>query len=229
MVVGLGVRELAAVVATVLATVGALPQLRRLLASGDVAGLSISSAAIGVGTELAWAGYTVHEGLWLAVPEAALMVATNGLLAVMMLRAGAPGRRALRSGLAWVATLLATFVMWGAAGLAVLLAVAYIVQVAPAIWCVFRTACPSGVAVGTWAMIGGEAVLWGLYGWWSNDAACLAFGVVGTAAAVAIVGRVVTTRRRLPASGVGERRERRGYAEAGLVIGDAVRPALLEA
>ena len=69
-------------------------------------------------------------------------------------------------------------------------------------------------------------MLWGLYGWWSNDAACLAFGVVGTAAAVAIVGRVVTTRRRLPASVVGERR---GYAEAGLVIGDAVRPALLEA
>ena len=216
-------------VATVLATVGALPQLRRLLASGDVAGLSISSAAIGVGTELAWAGYTVHERLWLAVPEAALMFATNGLLAVMMLRAGASCRRALRSGLAWVVTLLATFVMWGAAGLAVLLAVAYIVQVAPAMWCVFRTVCPSGVAVGTWAMIGVEAVLWGLYGWWSNDAACLAFGVVGTAAAVAIVGRVVTTRRRLPAGGVGVRRERRGYAEARLVIGDAVRPALLEA
>ena len=75
-------------------------------------------------------------------------------------------------------------------------------------------------------MIGFEAVLWGLYGWWSNDAACLAFGVVGSTAAVAIVGRVVTTRRRLTASGVGDSR---GYLEPGRVIGDAVRPALLEA
>jgi hypothetical protein len=52
------VQGLAAVVATALATVGALPQLRRLLTSRDVAGLSISSAALGLGTELAWVGYT---------------------------------------------------------------------------------------------------------------------------------------------------------------------------
>ena len=133
----------------------------------------------------------------------------------------------MRSGLAWATTLLATFAVWGSTGLAVLLAVAYIVQVAPAIWCVFHVTRPSGVAVGTWVMIGFEAVLWGLYGWWSNDAACLAFGVVGSTAAIAIVGRVVTTRRRFTASGVGDPAAR--YLEPRLVIGDAVRPALLEA
>lgn len=220
--VGMEIRELAAVVATVLATVGALPQLRRLLTSRDLAGLSISSAALGVATELAWVGYTVHEGLWLAVPEAVMMASTNGLLAVVMLRAGAPGRRALLSGIAWAATLIATSAVCGLIGLAVLLAVAYVVQVSPAIWSVYRATCPSGVAVGTWVTIGFEAVLWGLYGWWSHDVACLAFGVAGTAAAVAIVGRVVTTRRRLSASGVDDRREPPAYTEPALGIGDAL-------
>jgi uncharacterized protein with PQ loop repeat len=225
----MGVRELAAVVATVLATVGALPQLRRLLTSRDVAGLSISSAALGVATELAWVGYTVHEGLWLAVPEAVMMASTNGLLAVVMLRAGAPGRRALLSGMAWAATLIATSAVWGFGGLAVLLAVAYVVQVAPAIWCVYRATRPSGVAVGTWVTIGVEAVLWGLYGWLSNDVACLTFGVVGSAAAVAIVGRVFTTRRRLPATGVYDRREPRWHTEPRLGIDDTLPQTLLEA
>lgn len=117
MEVGMEIRELAAVVATVLATVGALPQLRRLLTSRDVAGLSISSAALGVATEVAWVGYTVHQGLWLAVPEAVMMASTNELLAVVMLRAGAPGRRALLSGIAWAATLIATCAVWGSIGL----------------------------------------------------------------------------------------------------------------
>ena len=207
MEVGTGIGELAAVVATVLATVGALPQLRRLLTTRDVAGLSISSAALGLGTELAWVGYTVHERLWLAVPEAVMMASTNGLLAVVMLRAGAPGRRALLSGTAWAATLISTIAVWGPIGLAVLLAVAYLVEVAPAIWCAYRATSPSGVAVVTWVTLGVEAVLWGLYGWCSGDGACLAFGVIGSAAAVAIVGRVVTTRRRLPASLVDDRRE----------------------
>ncbi|MGH9271743.1 MAG: hypothetical protein ACRDZ2_10770 [Ilumatobacteraceae bacterium] len=229
MEVGTGVRELTAVAATVLAFVGALPQLRRLLTFGDVAGLSISSAAIGVGTELAWVGYTLHEGLWAAVPEAVIMASINGLLALVMLRAGAPGRRALRSGIAWAATLIAAAAVWGSIGLAVLLAVAYVVQVAPAIWCVFRTTCPSGVAVATWVTVGVEAVLWGLYGWWSKDVACLAFGVVGSTTAVAVVGRVVTTRRRLPASGTDDRREPRIHVESGLGIGDPSPEALLKA
>ena len=216
-----GVQGLAAVAATALATVGALPQLRRLLTSRDVAGLSISSAALGLGTELAWVGYTVHEELWFALPEALMMASANGLVAVVMLRTGAPGRRALRSGLTWAAILVATCVVWGTIGLAALLAVAYVIQVAPAIWCVYHATVPSGVVLGTWVAIGMEAVLWGLYGWWSHDVAYLAFGVVGSAAAVAIAGRIVTTRRRPPQSGVdgGESRE---FAEPAPRIGDAL-------
>ena len=217
-----GVQGLAAAVATLLATVGALPQLRRLLTSRDVAGLSISSAALGLGTEVAWAGYTVHEGLWLALPEALMMASTNGFVAVVMLRTGAPGRRAVRSGMTWAAILVATCVVWGTIGLAALLAVAYLVQVAPAIWCVYHATVPSGVVLGTWVAIGVEAVLWGLYGWWSHDVAHLAFGFVGSASALAIVGRIVTTQRRPPPSGVDGRDESRGLADSALGIGDAL-------
>ena len=149
-----GVQGLAAVAATALATVGALPQLRRLLTSRDVAGLSISSAALGLGTELAWVGYTAHEELSFAR-------------------------------------------------------------------CVYHATVPSGVVLGTWVAIGMEAVLWGLYGWWSHDVAYLAFGVVGSAAAVAIAGRIVTTRPRPPPSGV-DGGESRKFAEPAPRIGDAL-------
>ena len=51
-----------AVTATVLSAFGALPQLRRIAATGDIAGVS-AAAALGVTTELTWFAYSADEAL----------------------------------------------------------------------------------------------------------------------------------------------------------------------
>ena len=78
----------AALVATVLALVGALPQLHRLVRTGDSNGVSLANATLGVGSELRWVAYTLQGSLWSAVPEAAIMAVTNALLAVALVHTG---------------------------------------------------------------------------------------------------------------------------------------------
>ena len=80
--------EAAALIATALALVGAVPQLRRLAVTGDANGVSLTNATLGVGSELGWVAYTLQGSLWSAIPEAALMAVTNVLLARALMRAG---------------------------------------------------------------------------------------------------------------------------------------------
>ena len=138
--------ELAAVAATVLAAIGVVPQLRRLLQSGDVAGLSLSFATLGMASELAWVGYTLHGRLWSAVLEPVLMTMTNATLAVVMVRAGMSPWRGCITGLLWGGALASAAVLFGVTALAALLPLAYAVQVTPSIWSAYRACSPSGVA-----------------------------------------------------------------------------------
>ncbi len=56
---------------------------------------------------------------------------------------------------------------------------------------------PSGLAAATWALVGVEAVLWGTYGLVHGDPATMGFGVLGSAATIAILARKWATRHRL--------------------------------
>ena len=188
--------ELAAIIATAVALVASVPQLRRIIVVGDVAGVSLSFATLGVASELAWITYAVHGRLWSAVPEAIAMSAANGAMAYGLVRAGAARRRAVAAAGAWVVVMVATALVAGVGGLGVVLGLAYAVQTAPSIWTAYRTHAPSGVAAATWALIGVEAALWGVYGIVHGDPAISAFAVIGSVAAAAILGRKFTTRHR---------------------------------
>lgn len=191
-----GLVEAAAMIATVLAVVGTWPQLRRITA-GEVEGVSMTSALLGLCTELAWVGYATSAEMWSAVPEAALMAAANALVGLGLWRIGV--RAAVAPVVAWAAIIVGTGVIGGTAALAILLAVAYAVQLAPAVWCAFRTCRPSGIAAVTWALVLVEAVLWGCYGLSHGDPALTWFGVLGTAGAAAILLRKLSTRQASPA------------------------------
>ena len=180
--------------ATVLASIGAVPQLRRVLVTGDVGGVSASAAGLGAATEATWIGYTVTGGMWAAVPEACLMLAANVLLLAALVRAGVDIRRAAVAGLVWLSILGATAAAGGPTALAAVLAVAYAVEVAPAVWSAYRSAAPTGVSPATWTLVGIEALLWGVYGVGHGDPANISFGVIGTFAAVAILIRTVPSR-----------------------------------
>ena len=181
--------EVAAVGATMLATVGAVPQVRRLLVTGDAGGVSACAAGLGVATELAWIAYTVHRGLWAAVPEGCLMLTANVVLLVVLVRADVDVRRAAIAGTSWLGALAAAAAVGGSSAIAAILAIAYAVEVAPAVWSVYRTSSPSGVARATWAIILGESLLWGVYGIGQGDPANISFGVIGMIAASAILAR----------------------------------------
>ena len=185
--------ELAALVATALAAVGALPQLHRIVRRGDRRGVSLTSAAIGIGTETAWFGYAAVTELWSALPEAALMGLSNIVLAVVLVRRGAPLGIAVAAAIAWLATLAAIGVIGGPVGVGLVLGAAYAVQVAPAVWTAWRTAAPTGVAAATWAMAGVEGILWGAYGLHHADPAMLTFAVTATLAAATILTRKAIT------------------------------------
>ena len=171
-----------------------LPQLRRVLVTGLVGGVSASAAGLGAATEMTWIGYTVTGEMWAAVPEACLMLAANVLLLAALVRAGVdhPPRRV--TGLLWLSILVATAAAGGPPAIAAVLAVAYAVQVAPAVWPAYRSTAPTGVSPATWALVGIEALLWGVYGVGHGDPANISFGVIGTFAAVAILIRTVPSR-----------------------------------
>ena len=84
------IAELAALLATALASLAAFPQVRRVVRHGDGRGVSITSATLGIGSEAAWVGYASQAGLWSALPEAVLMGVANTVLVVGL---GAPGHR----------------------------------------------------------------------------------------------------------------------------------------
>ena len=186
---GAAFAEGAAIAATVVATVGALPQVRRTLASGDVRGVSVTSPSLGIATELAWVGYAVHERLWSALPEAVLMVVANVVLVVVLCRAGSAARVAVPAAMAWGTVLGLTAVLGGPAAIAALLGLAYAVQVGPAVWCAYRARAPAGVARATWLLLALESALWFIYATAHGDPAMLTFAAIGITASAAILLR----------------------------------------
>lgn len=188
--------ELTALLATSLAAFGVVPQLWRLAGTGDAAGVSLIAATLGVATEAGWVFYTVQGGLWSAVPESVLMLITNVALAKALVRTGAPIGRSLRAAIAWLALLAVVALAGGILALGMMLPIGYAVQVAPAIWCAYRTWSPSGIAAATWVLIGLESALWGAYGAAHGDPAIIMLAGVGLAAAASIILRKVTTRHR---------------------------------
>ena len=194
--IGTIVAELGALAATVVAVVAASPQLHRVMVRRDRRGVSVTSGALGVGTEVAWFAYTVRGGLWSAVPEAVLMVAANVTLVVALVRQGANAGPAWRAGLVWAVTLGVAGVVGGPQILAATLAGAYAVQVTPALWTAWVTPAPTGVASATWGLIGLEGALWGIYGISHADPATSSFAVIAVlASAVMLTRKTIVARR----------------------------------
>jgi uncharacterized protein with PQ loop repeat len=190
---------LAAVLATVLSITCLWPQLARVHRTGDVAGVSITAAALTVSSEIGWTVYLGGEGLWGAVPEGLVNIVVNALLVAAVIRAGGVSRAAFAAASLWLLALLSARIAGGPPAIAVLLALAYTIQLAPAVVTAWRTWSPSGVATATWTARWIESVLWGVYGFLRDDPPLIVFGVAGTAASSAILVRKWITRHRLPA------------------------------
>jgi uncharacterized protein with PQ loop repeat len=185
-----------AAVATLMTVACCWPQLRRVRRTGDVAGISLSTTTLSLAAEVGWLIYLSGEGLWSALPESALTIAVDLVLAVALLRAGSRSPVALAAGVVWGGMLVGSRVIGGPGAIAVLLSVTYAVQLVPSVWTAWRSWCPSGVAANSWTVRLTQSVLWGLYGGLRNDPPLVILGVIGSLASAGVLARLAVTRSR---------------------------------
>jgi uncharacterized protein with PQ loop repeat len=173
-----------------------LPQLRKLRATDDTAGVSWSWAALTSANNAAWFAYFALSAYWTALVPASSATLLAGALAIMLARRGqARARPAVLIG-SWVALLVAGFTVAGRAGLGTLLTAAFILQVTPSLWTAYRTAHPTGVSPGTWLLILGELSCWTVFGLHQADPRLLTLGLTGVTASALMLARIRRTRRR---------------------------------
>jgi hypothetical protein len=173
-----------------------LPQLLKLRATGDTAGVSWSWATLTSVNNAAWFAYFAASAYWAALVPAASATLLAGTLAIMLLRRGrAKARPAVLIG-SWVALLVAGITVAGRAGLGTLLTGAFILQVTPSIWTAYRTSHLTGVSRGTWLLILGELSCWTIFGLHQSDPRLLTLGVTGVTASALMLARIRSGGRR---------------------------------
>jgi hypothetical protein len=170
-----------------------LPQLRKLRATDDTAGVSWPWAALTSVNNAAWLAYFALSAYWAALVPASSATLLAGALAAMLARRGrARARPAVLIG-AWVALLAAALAVAGRAGLGTLLTAAFVLQVSPSIWMAYRTARPTGISQGTWLLILGEVSCWTSFGVHKSDPRLMVLGFTGVAASLLMLGRIRRT------------------------------------
>jgi uncharacterized protein with PQ loop repeat len=183
-------------VAAILAVPQFLPQLARLRRTGETAGVSWSWAALTSINNAAWAGYFALSGFWTALVPAISATVLAGTLAVLLVRHGAAvPRRPAALALAWTALLIAAAALSGRAGLGTALTAAFLLQVTPSVLAVYRADRATGVAAGTWLLIFGELLCWGVFGIYKSDPRLIVLGATGVTASLLVLARVA---RRYP-------------------------------
>jgi uncharacterized protein with PQ loop repeat len=185
-----------AVLATSLTVAYGWPQVRRLRRTGDVRGVSLTTATLSVASEIGWLIYLSGEGLWSAVPEAILTMSVSLTLTVALLRAGAEWLIGVAAAAAWAVLLVGGRVLGGPAAIGMLLSVTYAIQLVPSVWTAWRAWCPSGVSPGAWTVRFTQSVLWGSYGYMRSDPPLVTLGVIGSVASAGVLARLVITRAR---------------------------------
>jgi uncharacterized protein with PQ loop repeat len=179
-----------------------LPQLQKLRATDDTAGVSWSWATLTSVNNAAWLAYFALSGYWTAlVPSSSVTLLAGALAAMLALRGQAKTRPAVLIG-GWVALVTASVAVAGRTGLGTLLTVAFILQVVPSLWTAYRTAHPSGVARGTWLLILGELSCWTVFGVHRPDPRLITLGVTGVTASALMLARIRRTSCAEPLAGL---------------------------
>jgi uncharacterized protein with PQ loop repeat len=177
-------------VAAFLAVPQFVPQLARVRRAGT-AGVSWSWAALTSVNNAAWLGYFALSGFWTALVPAISATLLSGLLAVTLARRGGgmPRRPAVLVA-GWAVVLLTAALAFGRTGLGSALAVAFALQVTPSVWTVFRSNDTAGVSRGTWLLIFGELLCWGVFGIHEGDPRLIVLGATGVVASLLVLAQV---------------------------------------
>jgi uncharacterized protein with PQ loop repeat len=182
-------------VAATLAVPQFLPQLARLRRTGETAGVSWSWATLTSVNNAAWFAYFALSRFWTALVPAVSATVLAAVLTMMLTRrgAGVPRRLAALAAV-WACLLILGGSLFGRAGLGALLAVAFFLQVTPSVWTAFRAENTAGIATGTWLLIFGELLCWGVFGVYQSDPRLIVLGATGVTASLIVLARVASSR-----------------------------------
>ncbi|HXP53674.1 MAG TPA: hypothetical protein VN847_01905 [Streptosporangiaceae bacterium] len=178
-------------VAAFLAVPQFLPQLARVRRTGTVAGVSWSWAALTSVNNAAWLAYFALSGFWTAlVPAVSATVLAAWLALVLARRGGGAPKRPMVLTSVWAVVLATAAAVSGRVGLGSALTVAFLLQVAPSVWTVYRSRDTAGVSRATWLLIFGELLCWGVFGIHEADPRLIVLGATGVAASSLVLARV---------------------------------------
>ena len=182
--------DYAPIAATAFAVPQFLPQIRKLQATRDTAGVSWSWATLTSLNNAAWIAYFALEHYWAALIPSSSATMLAGTLAVLLsIRGQARVRPAILIG-TWAVMLVAAYLILGRTGLGTLLTAAFVVQVAPSIWTAYRTEHPTGISAGTWLLILGELTCWLTFGVYKSDPRLITLGLTGVTASALMLARI---------------------------------------
>jgi uncharacterized protein with PQ loop repeat len=173
-----------------------LPQITKLRKTDDTTGVSWPWAALTSVNNAAWLFYFTFAHYWTALVPSISATTLAGVLATMVTRRVEVRPRSAVAVATWAGLLVAAFGVAGRVGLGTLLTGAFILQVTPSIWTAYRTERPTGISRGTWLLILGELSCWLTFGLHQSDPRLIVLGCSGVVAAMLMLGRIETTRRR---------------------------------
>jgi uncharacterized protein with PQ loop repeat len=188
-----GLLDYAPVAAACCAIPQFLPQIRKLMASGDVTGVSWPWAVLTALNNAAWLAYFTLSRDWTALIPSSSATLLAGTLAVLLTRRARTRYKPAALISAWGVTLASAGSLGGRAGLGLLLTGAFVLQVTPQVWTAYRTARPTGVSAGTWLLILGELSCWLTFGLHKSDPRLIVLGASGIAASILMLGRISWT------------------------------------
>ncbi len=176
-----------------------VPQLLKLRATGDCAGVSWSWAALTAVDNAAWIAYFTLSHDWTAlIPSCSVTLLAAVLTVLLTGKQQVPPHSLAVIGV-WTAALAATGCVTGRVGLGTLLTAAFAVQVTPSLRAAYRTARASGISAGTWALIFGELACFLAYGLHESDPRLITLGSTGVAASTLMLARIFWTSRQAKA------------------------------
>ncbi len=185
-----GLLDYAPIAATCFAVPQFLPQILKLRATHDTAGISWSWAALTSVNNAAWIVYFALARYWTALIPSSSATLLAGTLTVMLTGRGHAKPRPAALISTWAAMLITAYAIAGRTGLGTLLTAAFIVQVTPSIWTACRTARPTGISPGTWLLILGELTCWLAFGLHKTDPRLITLGASGATASAVMLTRI---------------------------------------
>jgi hypothetical protein len=175
-----------------------IPQLRVVRSGRPIDGVSGTWAALTSINNTAWTVYFALSRYWTATVSAAIVMVIAGILAVELTRRGRMSSAGTQLTSAWSVLLVVLGIGFGRVALGTALTAAFVMQVSPSLYTAYRTRHPTGISRGTWLLILGELICYGLYGLKTGDPRLITLGSIGTTASLLMLARAGQTTLEAP-------------------------------